>query len=199
MPAVVDKQAERLRILDAFQECIGEKPFDKITIRDIAAKAKTPHPTVLTYFKNRNDIVVAYIDHLATQSVERAIDWVKTHSAAEFDSKKQYLKKILYHAAKFDNASRKTYTGAMNAYILAQYEPEVSGKLQKIFSSWLSTLQNMLEKELGIKKMAAAKTGFFLSCLEGICLCTYNGLFDAEAFDQILDLMADVFIGYGEA
>lgn len=190
MPIVVDKDAERLRILDAFQDCLSEKPFDKITLRDIANRARMPHPTVLTYFHSRKEIVIAYVDYIADRSVRQARQWVEAHHSGEYTTRRGYIKALLSNAAKFDGGSRLIYTGALNTYILAQYEPEVAKHIRDEFKVWTLTLQDMLFRECGISDPAMAH--FVLDCLEGICLNTYNGLLDAATYDRLLDIIAGV-------
>ncbi len=196
MPAIIDKEAERLRILEAFQECIGEKPFDKITLRDIAAKAHTPHPTVLTYFKNKKDIITAYVNYMLNLSERRMVEWSEECHASDFGSKKEYIKTLFKLPAKSDVFSKNSYTGTLNIYIFAQYDPEVAQKLEEMFHSWTVTLKHILSSELGIKNNIDAWTEFMFNCVEGICLNTYNGLSNDAVSDQTLDLMAEIFASY---
>ena len=50
MPLIVDKEAVRHEILMAFEACISDKPIDRISLRDIAARAGMTHPKLLNYY-----------------------------------------------------------------------------------------------------------------------------------------------------
>ncbi len=194
MPAIVDRQAERKKIVLAFQDCLRSKPFDKITVRDIAAQAGIPHPTLLTYFSSRSQVVLAYLDYIADQSVRQAQEWVQAHHRSDFSSDKDYVRGLLLCAVKLDSSSRLVYTGALNMYILGQYEPELSLQIRREFEQWIAVLLQMLAEELRITAPAPVLAHFVLACLEGICLGTYNGFFDGEICENLLDFLSGVII-----
>ena len=60
MPLIVDKEAVRHEILMAFEACISDKPIDRISLRDIAARAGMTHPKLLNYYHSKDDLVLAY-------------------------------------------------------------------------------------------------------------------------------------------
>ena len=119
---------------------------------------------------------------------------MQAHHRSDFSSDKDYVRGLLLCAVKLDSSSRLVYTGALNMYILGQYEPELSLQIRREFEQWIAVLLQMLAEELRITAPAPVLAHFVLACLEGICLGTYNGFFDGEICENLLDFLSGVII-----
>ncbi|PNK48402.1 TetR family transcriptional regulator, partial [Bacillus thuringiensis] len=65
MPLIVDREQVRQEILHALQQCLEEKPLLKVSMRDIAAKAKIAHSKINYYFNTKEKLLLAYIEFFA--------------------------------------------------------------------------------------------------------------------------------------
>ena len=57
------RDERRKQILEAVHTCLLEKPFHKTSIKDIAQKAGLNHGALHYYFKNKEDLLLEYIDY----------------------------------------------------------------------------------------------------------------------------------------
>lgn len=62
-PIRVDKQERRERILHGALAVFRKKPFDKVTVDDVAAEAGVAKGGVYLYFKSKDDLYMALLDH----------------------------------------------------------------------------------------------------------------------------------------
>ena len=58
------RDERRKQILEAVHACLLEKPFHKTSIKDIAQKAGLNHGAVHYYFKNKEDLLLEYIEYI---------------------------------------------------------------------------------------------------------------------------------------
>ena len=61
MPLIVDKEAEKKKILAVFHECCMEQPISSVTMREVARKAGINHQKILYYFHSKNDLLMEYV------------------------------------------------------------------------------------------------------------------------------------------
>ncbi|MGD0277963.1 MAG: TetR/AcrR family transcriptional regulator [Smithella sp.] len=64
MPRVSVKEKRRLQIIEALNDCLITTSFSKTSIKDIARKANVNHGVLHYYFKNKEDILLNYIDFI---------------------------------------------------------------------------------------------------------------------------------------
>ncbi len=64
MSRKIMKDQRRLEILEALHRRLLIKPFDKTSIKEIAAEAGMNHGMLHYYFKNKEDILLNYIEHV---------------------------------------------------------------------------------------------------------------------------------------
>lgn len=62
-PIRVDKEERRKRIVHAALAVFRKKPFDKVTVGDVAARAGVAKGAVYLYFKSKDDLYMALLDH----------------------------------------------------------------------------------------------------------------------------------------
>lgn len=91
MPAIVDKTAVRMQILDAFQRCITRKPLSQISLRDIAAEAGMSHAKLLYYFQNKQELIVSYVRYTKDYMTEKCVAWFNEHPRENYDSNLAYM------------------------------------------------------------------------------------------------------------
>ena len=89
------QQERRRQIVAALHQCLLVKPYDKTSIKDIAAAAGLNHGMLHYYFKSKDDILIHYIKFIIEkyramfdrrlEERGRAVDTPETFLTACFD------------------------------------------------------------------------------------------------------------------
>ena len=99
MPLIVDKEAIKLQILEAFNRLSDDRPLTDISLREIAAEAGMSHTKVLRYFSSKNSLHAASV-HWASSFLCAAVDeWFSTHDAHDYPSRWEYLDALFSYIA----------------------------------------------------------------------------------------------------
>ncbi len=69
-PIVVDKEQKREHLLHAALAMFKKKPFDKVTVEDIAGEAGVSKGVVYLYFKSKDELYMALLEHVFTELFE---------------------------------------------------------------------------------------------------------------------------------
>jgi AcrR family transcriptional regulator len=82
----IDPRVKRTRklILDAFISLMGEKPFDSITIADIAARATVNRATFYSHFEDKNKLVAYMIGEQLQMKLDEKLSSVITLDEENF-------------------------------------------------------------------------------------------------------------------
>ncbi len=67
MPRVVDREQKRIELLDAAVDAIAERGLDGVKLMDIAAGAGVTTGAIGYYFRDKEDLLVAALEHLSRQ------------------------------------------------------------------------------------------------------------------------------------
>ena len=67
MPKIVDRDQKRVELLDAAVDAIAERGLDGVKLADIAACAGVTTGAIGHYFRDKNDVLVAALEHLSAQ------------------------------------------------------------------------------------------------------------------------------------
>src|SRR5699024_4578273 len=67
-------RATRQRLIEAAVECLGEFGWNRTTVSVIAGRAGVSRGAAQHHFPTREDLVVAAVEHMATQQVEELRD-----------------------------------------------------------------------------------------------------------------------------
>lgn len=76
----------RARIVDAAVRLFGERGFDGVSTREIAAEASVPAPSLQYYFENKEGLYAACLDHIQAEvaaALEPALEAADTVLASE--------------------------------------------------------------------------------------------------------------------
>ena len=140
MPLIVDKEAIKLQILEAFNRLSDERPLTDISLREIAAEAGMSHTKVLRYFSSKNSLHEASV-HWASSFLCAAVDaWFDCHKLSDYVSRQAFLDDFFTYIASGDlpgitprnivmTCSLGAYSDEIKAAVREEYE-----KLYQIFS-----------------------------------------------------------------
>lgn len=71
MPRIVDKEQRRGELLEAVVDVIADRGLDGATLMDVARQAGVTTGTIGYYFRDKDDLLVAALDHLAARVTDR--------------------------------------------------------------------------------------------------------------------------------
>lgn len=69
-PIVVDKEKKQEHLLHSALAMFKKKPFDKVTVDDIAHEAGVSKGVVYLYFKSKDDLYMSLLEHVFTELFE---------------------------------------------------------------------------------------------------------------------------------
>ena len=190
MPLIVDKEAIKLDILMAFQECINEKPFTNITLRDIALKAGMPHSKLLYYFKNKDDLLLSYVKYTQDFMTEKCVKWFVENSRSDFDSNAAYMNAFMKYVAE-GKAGENRPNATVQTYVLAHYNKEVGELIQSEFREWRITMENCLKAIYG-EEVGALEAEAMMILISGTFICNYNRALTGAINSNILGYLANL-------
>jgi len=83
-PATTEAQAETTqRIRQAALHCLGRLGFQRCNMSDIAREAEITRPTLYKYFKNKNEVLFAAIDHEAFEFAMAVVAHARSFNTIE--------------------------------------------------------------------------------------------------------------------
>lgn len=169
MPLIVNKDEMRKGIIIAFQECINVKPLTKITMRDIAEYAKMSHAKILYYFKNKEELILCYIEYIAELYSGYFSTWLMEKTPGE-GMLSDYLGRKLTEMVKYDSTVHsKAFT---QIYVLGQYDPAIKAVIEDTYGKWRMSLEKSLRELCGHSMEQEAEA--LLVLVEGLLLYSMN-------------------------
>ena len=148
MPKIVDRDQMRMDILMAFQRCIDIKPIDTITLRDIAAEAGMAHPTLLHYFRSKDELILEYVKYTREYMSQHCIDWFLSHPRDDYDSNLSYMNAFMQYVAD-GQANEFRPNATTQTYVLGHYSEEIGRMVMEEFREWREVMEKCLIKIYG--------------------------------------------------
>ena len=176
---------KKFQILEALNRCLQDKPFDKTSIKDIARVAGVNHGLLHYYFKNKEDILVQYIDHVIDHYKSMVTERFSDKEIECIDNKKliEEFFIFIHDRITLDRSLSKVF---IEIWEIAAYHPAVKAKLQRAYQEWIDVLSNML-KRLNKDNDLSRRTSFaVVAFLEGMALFSILLDPDPEEFKKIL-------------
>ncbi len=164
-----DQTDKKTRILQALDQCLQKKPFDRTSIKDIAETAGVNHGLLHYYFKNKEDILLHYIDHVMALYKSMFDDWLAVKQTDGVDGKR-ILEEFFNFMNEKITLNRTLSTVFIEIWEIALYNRKVRSRLQRTYQLWIDILTDMLapltEDAIVARQMATATIAF----LEGMAL-----------------------------
>lgn len=146
MPKVVDKEAVRQDILEAFHRLSLNKPLTAISLREIAAEAGLSHSSILRYFHDKNSIMVACVHWASRSFADNIGNWFSVHHLCDFESRKDYLDAFFSFFQKTDACQIRAQDVVMMC-ALGAYSEEIKNAVREEFKNLAAVLQKTLSRE----------------------------------------------------
>jgi AcrR family transcriptional regulator len=173
------------QILEALNQCLQTKPFDQTTIKDIAQAAGINHGLLHYYFKNKEDILVHYIDYVIDHYRTMFNDWL-TQKEGEGVIGRELIESFFQFMNEKITLNRPLSKAFIEIWEIAVYKPAVKAKLQRAYKEWVEILTDMLDRVIHDTD-ASRRIGFsIVAFLEGMALFSIILDPDKKEFKKIL-------------
>ena len=158
------KDKRRQQILDALHKRLLIKSFDKTSIKEIAAEANINHGMLHYYFKNKEDILLNYIDYVINLYKYMFEDWLR-ENGQKFNNTEDFLKaclEFMFQKITLNKDIAKIY---IELWEIGTYNEKVRLKLRETYEEWIQAVSKTVSDELdGIETASAI----------GICIVAFS-------------------------
>ncbi len=180
MPHANGQEEKRKQILQALDQCLQEKPFDQTSIKDISRTAGVNHGLLHYYFKNKDDILINYIDYTIDQYRSMFEVWSSEINKDAIDEK-MFLKAFFSFMNERITLNRSLSKVFIEIWEIAAYNPAAKKKLQRVYREWTSVLTDILSRAIKDKKAAQRISMAVVAFHEGVSL--FSVLLESGDFD----------------
>ena len=143
MPRKNGSEEKKVRIIDALNVCLQKKPFDQTSIKDIARAAGVNHGLLHYYFKNKEDILLHYIDHVIGHYKSVFTEWLASEKADQIDEKRLIADLFAFMNEKI-TLNRPLSKVFIEIWEIALYNEKVRERLKAAYGEWINTLAGIL-------------------------------------------------------
>lgn len=181
MPLIVDKEAIKLDVMQAFQRLSEQRPLTAISLREIAAEAGMSHSKILRYFSDKNSLLVACVHWAGGFLYEQAAKWFDAHHFAEYPSRAAYLDAFLLHF-QTNQPSGVSPRDVVMTCALSAYSDEIRSAATEEFSRMNDLFCGCLSKEFG-RELSREEVLTISVLFFGIYFSRFNGtITEKDAF-----------------
>ncbi|MBI5590086.1 MAG: TetR/AcrR family transcriptional regulator [Deltaproteobacteria bacterium] len=175
-----DSEDKKIRILQALDHCLQHKPFDQTSIKDIAQAAGVNHGLLHYYFKNKEDILIQYIDYVLYLYRSMFDDWIRSRQT-ETPGAGHMLAEFFKFMNEKVTLNKTLSTVFIEIWEAALYNEKVRVKLQRAYREWIMVLSGMLtpftDDTVVSRRIGMATVAF----LEGMAL--FSVILDEDPID----------------
>ena len=159
---IIDKR--RQQILDALGKRLLIKPFDKTSIKEIAAEANINHGMLHYCFKSKEDILLNYIDHVINLYKSMFEYWLR-ENGQKFNKTEDFLKASLEFMFQKITLNKDIAKIFIELWEIGTYNEKVRLKLREAYEEWIQAVSKMISNEAdGIETASAI----------GICIVAFS-------------------------
>lgn len=169
MPRKIGQEEKRIRILQALDQCLQEKPFDQTSIKDIARAAGVNHGLLHYYFKNKEDILINYIDYIILHYRSMFERWYSEKSM-EGINEKTFMQEFFDFMNERITLNRSLSKVFIEIWEIAAYNSLVKTRLQRTYREWTEVLSGILNKTIKDQAVAQRISVAVVAFHEGVSL-----------------------------
>jgi AcrR family transcriptional regulator len=163
------RDERRKQILEAVHTCLLEKPFHKTSIKDIAQKAGLNHGALHYYFKNKEDLLLEYIEYIANKFMNKFDERFRIEfeqSAVDMQTFQNKMRWALTEIA-FNQELAHIYT---EIWAHALYNEKIMNKLKDMYRAWREQVIREVNNFVDSKEKAKRISSMILALWEGMSL-----------------------------
>ncbi|MCY8856362.1 TetR/AcrR family transcriptional regulator [Bacillus atrophaeus] len=188
MPLIVDREKVRQEILYALQQCLEEKPLIKVSMRDIAAKAKIAHSKINYYFDTKEKLLLAYIDFFAVSYKTEIEHWYLKYkqNSNDLNESSQTIVKNFIKDMVLINHQNQSWAFTQISTV-GQYNTEIRSAIKNVYNEWRDSIKHVLEEIYrGEGDHMVYKAEAVLIIIDGLLIYSLHEKIDESRIDAVL-------------
>jgi len=184
------QKERKTQIFEALHSCLLTKSYRGISTRELAAIAQVNQGILYYFFKDKEDILLQYIDYLLEGYEKRFLDWV-SHKAVSGQSDPALLQEAHEFITKEITLNREISIIFIELWSIAGSNARVKERLNTLYRQW-EDLMTIFLVQYGLEKGIAKKisSGIIAFC-EGIAVCLAVMEKDIREIRGIVDWFKD--------
>lgn len=193
MSRKIIKDQRRLEILEALHRRLLIKPFDKTSIKEIATEAGMNHGMLHYYFKNKEDILSNYIEHVIETYKTMFNTWMKTNGKKTGSRGDLFSMSFEFMAEKI-TMNRELSRIFIEIWEIANYNHNVRKQLKESYQTWIKTAAGFASGE-GIQDKDALTLGMVLVAFsEGLSMLSVVLDQDESEIEEMMRLFRTIVL-----
>ena len=163
------EQERKIQIVQALHRCLLKKPFNETSVKDIAAEAGVNHGVIHYYFKNKEEVLLFYIDYIITLYKSEYNDWLATRDGAITGDRK-FLSDIFSFMTDRITLNKNLSKVFIEIWGIASYNKKVRVKLQKAYHELINVVNDIIGNKFGDSEVTNRMSQALIAYLEGMSL-----------------------------
>jgi len=185
------KDKRRQQILEALHKRLLIKPFDKTSIKEIAAEANINHGMLHYCFKNKEDILLNYIDYVIDLYKSMFEDWLR-ENGQRFNNTEDFLKASLEFMFQKITLNKDITKIFIELWEIGTYNKKVRLKLREAYEEWIQAVSKIVSDAADSFETASAIGIFIVAFSEGLSMLSIV-LEDSDLkVEKLLDLFKNI-------
>ncbi len=173
------QQERRQQIISALHRCLMKKPYRETTIKDIASEAGINHGMLHYYFRDKEEILLQFMDYVLDKHKTRFLDW-RSSQDFSFCSQREIMERILEYVNEKITLNRNLAKLFVILWELALDKRKVKAKLKQVYQEWMDvTLETLETADPAVSREVAFS---LVAYLEGMAL--FSILFNTKKPDH---------------
>lgn len=163
------EQERKVQIVQALHRCLLKKPFNETSVKDIAAEAGVNHGALHYYFKNKEEVLLFYIDYVITLYKSEYNDWLATRDGAITGDRK-FLSDIFSFMTDRITLNKDLSKVFIEIWGIASYNKKVRVKLQKAYHELINVVNVIIGYKIGDSEVTNRMSQALIAYFEGMSL-----------------------------
>lgn len=179
------RQQRRQEILDALYRCLLRKPYRDTTIKDIAAEAAMNHGMLHYYYRNKDDILLSFIDYILDMYKNDFAAWLEKNSDSINDYR-DLLLSVFNYMNKQITLDRDLSSIFMEIWEISLYNRDVHTRIKGMYREWVSQLTEIFKQNTPDPDMAARLAWGMVAFHEGTSMLSIIGDMKKKEVSELL-------------
>lgn len=191
------KDQRRLEILEALHRRLLIKPFDKTSIKEIAAEAGMNHGMLHYYFKSKEDILLNYIEHVIETYKNMFRTWMGS-TEVKTETPSGLLAMSLDFMARKITMNRDLSRIFIEIWEIANYNDKVRQKLKTSYMTWIGMAGGFIADKTISEKKALMMGTALVAFSEGLSMLSVVLDQDETELEELLGVFRAIVLSFVE-
>ncbi|MBU2512391.1 TetR/AcrR family transcriptional regulator [bacterium] len=142
------QQERQLQIIKALNRCLLKKSYKETTIKDIAAEAGINHGMLHYYFKEKEEILLGFVDFILSKHKNEFIRWRDAQQTGDM-TQKEILKSFLQYTNEKITLNRNLSKVFITLWEISLNNRKVKSQIKRVYQEWIELACEPLKSSFG--------------------------------------------------